>query len=171
MLSLMSSRRGRTGDDRKLADFQKRHGILNTPEMLGNGQPSEVEHTAESERSGRTEPGTGNATTDRIVLEAEYRAAASGDPELVLASDPRMQAPATLHRRCCSNCARAAAILSRSRRNCGSSTGRIFRASSKFAARLRIWSTNQSGGRKAGGCVSEARGRRLQIASNWCAKV
>jgi uncharacterized protein involved in exopolysaccharide biosynthesis len=32
------------------------------------------------------------ATTDRILREAEYRAAQQGDPELVIASDPHLQA-------------------------------------------------------------------------------
>ena len=32
------------------------------------------------------------ATTDRILAEAEYRAASQGDPETVIASDPRLQA-------------------------------------------------------------------------------
>ncbi len=76
-------------DDQTLAEFQKQHGILDTPETLGNGQPSEVEHTAELSEVDALSRELVNATTDRIVLEAEYRAAASGDPELVLASDPK----------------------------------------------------------------------------------
>ena len=32
------------------------------------------------------------ATSDRILCEAEYRAASQGDPELVVASDPHLQA-------------------------------------------------------------------------------
>lgn len=79
-------------DDQKLADFQKQHGILNTPETLGNGQPTEVEHTAELSEVDALSRELANATTDRIELEAEYRSAVSGDPELVLASDPRLQA-------------------------------------------------------------------------------
>ena len=79
-------------DDRKLAAFQKQHGILDTPETLGNGRPSEVEHTTELEEVDAFSRELANATTDRIVREAEYRAAASGDPELVLASDPKLQA-------------------------------------------------------------------------------
>ena len=79
-------------DDQKLAEFQKQHGILNTPETLGSGQPTDVEHTAELSEVDALSRELVNATTDRIVLEAEYRAAASGDPELVLASDPRLQA-------------------------------------------------------------------------------
>ncbi len=80
------------GDDRKLADFQKRHGLLNSPQTLGNGQPTEVEHIAELSEVDALSRELVTATTDRIVLEAEYRSAVSGDPELVLASDSRMQA-------------------------------------------------------------------------------
>ena len=79
-------------DDQKLAEFQKQHEILSTPEMLGSGQPGDVQHTAELSEVDALSRELVNATTDRIVLETEYRAAASGDPELVLASDPKLQA-------------------------------------------------------------------------------
>lgn len=76
----------------ELADFQKKHGILNTPETLGNGPPTEVEHTAELTEVDALSRELVNASTDRILLEAEYRAATSGDPEVVLASDAKLQA-------------------------------------------------------------------------------
>ncbi len=79
-------------DDEVLATFQKQHGILDTPEMLGNGQPSEVEHSADLTEVDALSRELVSATTDRIVLEAEYRAAATGDPELVIASDPKFMA-------------------------------------------------------------------------------
>ena len=79
-------------DDDRLSAFQKQHGILNVPETLGNGQPTEVEHTAELSEVDALSREMAAATTDRIVLEAEYRAAASGDPELVIASDPKLLA-------------------------------------------------------------------------------
>ena len=79
-------------DDLKLAEFQRQHGILDTPETLGNGQPTEVEHIAELGEVDALSRELVNAVTERIEREAEYRAAASGDPELVLASDPRLQA-------------------------------------------------------------------------------
>ena len=79
-------------DERKLAEFQKQYGVLNTPQTLGNGQPTDMEHTAELLEVDALSRELVNATTDRIVREAEYRAAASGDPELVLASDARLQA-------------------------------------------------------------------------------
>ncbi len=79
-------------DDQLLAAFQKQHGILNIPETLGNGQPTEVEHTADLGQVDALSRELANATTDRIVLESEYHAAASGDPELVIASDPKLLA-------------------------------------------------------------------------------
>jgi len=79
-------------DDLALATFQKQHGILNTPVTLGNGQPTEVEHTADLGAVDALSRELSNTTTDRIVLESEYRAAASGDPELVVASDPKLLA-------------------------------------------------------------------------------
>jgi polysaccharide export outer membrane protein len=79
-------------DDDRLSAFQKQHGILNAPETLGNGQPTEVEHNAELSEVDALSREMAAATTDRIVVEAEYRAAASGDPELVIASDPKLLA-------------------------------------------------------------------------------
>lgn len=79
-------------ENQQLADFQKQHGILNTPETLGNGRLSEVEHTAELSEVDALGRELVTASTDRILLEAEYHAAASGDPEMVLASDPKLQA-------------------------------------------------------------------------------
>jgi polysaccharide biosynthesis/export protein len=78
-------------DDQQLADFQKKHGILDASDALAGPGPTEFEHTAalsEVDALGRE---LVSATTDRILREAEYRAAVSGDPELVLASDPKLQ--------------------------------------------------------------------------------
>jgi polysaccharide export outer membrane protein len=79
-------------DQQRLAAFQREHGILNTPETLANGQPGESQHSSallEIDELGRQLVA---ATTDRILREAEYRSASQGDPELVIASDPRLQA-------------------------------------------------------------------------------
>jgi polysaccharide export outer membrane protein len=79
-------------DQQRLAAYQREHGLLTTPETLANGQPGENQHTSallEIDELGRQLVA---ATTDRILREAEYRAASQGDPELVIASDPRLQA-------------------------------------------------------------------------------
>jgi polysaccharide export outer membrane protein len=79
-------------DDQALIEFQRKHKILETPVTLANGRGGVGEHTSgllEIDELGRE---LVNATTDRILREAEYRAASSGNPELVLASDPRIQA-------------------------------------------------------------------------------
>ena len=78
-------------DQQRLADFEAKHGIVNTPEVLSNGQPGETDHTSallEIDELGRQ---LVVATTDRILAEAEYRAASQGDPETVIASDARLQ--------------------------------------------------------------------------------
>lgn len=79
-------------DEQRLAAFQSEHGILSTPETMANGQRGETQHISallEMDELGRQLVA---ATTDRILREAEYRAASNGDPELVIASDPRLQA-------------------------------------------------------------------------------
>ena len=78
-------------DQHRLADFQSRHGILTAPETLANGQLGESQHTSallEIDELGRQ---LVVATSDRILREAEYRAASQGNPELVIASDPHLQ--------------------------------------------------------------------------------
>jgi polysaccharide export outer membrane protein len=78
-------------DQQRLAAFQREHGLLNTPEMLANGQTGETQHTTllvEIDELGRQLVAV---STDRILREAQYRAAQQGDPELVIASDPRLQ--------------------------------------------------------------------------------
>jgi polysaccharide export outer membrane protein len=78
-------------DQQRLAAFQREHGLLTTPEMLANGQPGETQHTSallEIDELGRQLVA---ASTDRILREAQYHAAQQGDPELVIASDPRLQ--------------------------------------------------------------------------------
>ncbi|HVU47585.1 MAG TPA: SLBB domain-containing protein [Terracidiphilus sp.] len=78
-------------DGKRLAEFEEKHGIVSTPEMLANGQTGETEHNSaalEMDELGRQ---VVTATTDRILREAEYRAASQGDPELVIAADTRLQ--------------------------------------------------------------------------------
>jgi polysaccharide export outer membrane protein len=78
-------------DEQRLSDFQKQHGLLITPQTLANGQAGSAEHVSallEVDELGRE---LVTASSERILREAEYRAAAQGDPELVLASDSRLQ--------------------------------------------------------------------------------
>jgi polysaccharide export outer membrane protein len=79
-------------DQQRLAAFQREHDLLTTPETLANGKQGETQHTSavlEIDELGRQLVA---ASTDRILREAQYRAAQQGDPELVIASDPRLQA-------------------------------------------------------------------------------
>lgn len=78
-------------DQQRLSVFQSNHGLLSTPETLANGKPGETQHNStllEIDELGRQ---LAVAASDRILREAEYRAASQGDPELVIASDPRLQ--------------------------------------------------------------------------------
>jgi polysaccharide export outer membrane protein len=79
-------------DEQRLAVFQRGHGLLTTPETLANGQSSETQHTSALVEIDELDRQLVAATTDRILREAQYRAASHGDPELVIASDPRLQA-------------------------------------------------------------------------------
>lgn len=78
-------------DQQRLADFETQHGIVSTPELQASGQPGETEHASALIEIDELSRQLVGATSDRILGEAEYRAAAQGDPELVIASDPRLQ--------------------------------------------------------------------------------
>jgi len=79
-------------DRQRLADFEAQHGIVSTPEVQANGQPGETEHASALLEIDELSRQLVAATTDRILAEAEYRAASQGDPEMVIAADPRLQA-------------------------------------------------------------------------------
>jgi polysaccharide export outer membrane protein len=81
-------------DQQRLTEFERKHGILSAPATLANGTAGETEHSStllEIDELGRQLVA---ATTDRILREAEYRAATQGDPELAIASDPRLETEA-----------------------------------------------------------------------------
>jgi polysaccharide biosynthesis/export protein len=78
-------------DQHRLADFQSRHGILTAPETLANGQMGESQHSSALLEIDELSRQLVAATSDRILREAEYRAATEGNPELVIASDPHLQ--------------------------------------------------------------------------------
>jgi polysaccharide export outer membrane protein len=79
-------------DQQRLADFENQHGMVSTPEIQANGQPGETGHTSALLEIDELSRQLVTATTDRILSEAEYRAASHGDPEMVVASDARLQA-------------------------------------------------------------------------------
>jgi len=79
-------------DQQRLAAFEAQHGIVSTPDLLPNGQQGETEHTSALLEIDELSRQLVAATSDRILSEAEYRAASQGDPEMVIASDPRLQA-------------------------------------------------------------------------------
>lgn len=79
-------------DQQQLAVFEAQHGIVSTPEVQANGQPGETEHAAALMEIDELSRQLVAATTDRILSEAEYRAASQGDPEMVIAANPGLLA-------------------------------------------------------------------------------
>jgi polysaccharide export outer membrane protein len=79
-------------DQQRLAEFENLHGIVSAPEVLANGQPGETEHSSALVEIDELSRQLVAVTTDRILAEAEYRAASQGDPEMVIASDPHLEA-------------------------------------------------------------------------------
>jgi polysaccharide export outer membrane protein len=79
-------------DEQRLAAFQQAHNLLSTPETLANGQSGESQHTSSLVEIDDLSRQLVAVTSDRILREAQYRAASKGDPEMVMASDARLQA-------------------------------------------------------------------------------
>ena len=79
-------------ENENLAEFQKHHGILEAPGLSSSGEPTAGEHSAALGEVDALSRELVSATTDRILLEAQYQAAAAGDPELVPTSNPRLGA-------------------------------------------------------------------------------
>ena len=77
-------------DDRRLAVFQEKHGILIAPQTLSNGAPAAGGHLSALVEVDELGKELAAADSERLLREAEYRAASQGDPEVVLAFDPRM---------------------------------------------------------------------------------
>jgi polysaccharide export outer membrane protein len=75
----------------RLTAFQAAHSILGTTGTQANGEQPEAQHSSillEIDELGKQ---LASATSDRVLREAQYRAANRGDPELVVASDPNLQ--------------------------------------------------------------------------------
>jgi len=91
--SQLQSLKARVDQDQlRLAAFQQQHNLLTTPETLVNGQSGETEHTTALVEMDELSRQLVAASTDRILREAQFRAASEGDPELVIASDPALLA-------------------------------------------------------------------------------
>jgi polysaccharide export outer membrane protein len=83
-------------DQQALTRYQQSHAILTTPEILPNGQPSEMQHSPSLLQINELEQQLVAATVERILREAEFRAVTQGDPEAVVISDSRLN-PAAGH--------------------------------------------------------------------------
>ncbi|WP_420236320.1 SLBB domain-containing protein [Telmatobacter bradus] len=79
-------------DQKRLDAFRTTHGVLSQPQPGPNGVAQEVAHDSILQRIDDQGKQLGEATSDRILSEAELHAAEQGDPELVVASDPHLQA-------------------------------------------------------------------------------
>ena len=160
-------------DQQRLAAFQREHGLLTTPETLANGQPGETQHTSavlEIDELGRQLVA---ASTDRILREAQYRAASArrsgaGDR---LRSAPAGRERQLCHRPACSRFTPAAANWNRNRPSSASNTAPTFPAWWRFAASCRIWTGRKRPRTPSWWSDSAAPGRRLPTASNWCARI
>ncbi len=80
------------GEEGRLTEFERSHNIVTTPEFLPSGEAAATEHGSAGAAIDELDRQLVAATTDRILAEAEYRAASEGNPETVLEADPGLQA-------------------------------------------------------------------------------
>ena len=112
-------------------------------------------------------------STDRILREAEYRAAQAGDPELVIAADPRLQAESgsfatalleQIHAR--------RSELEEEQAQLNIEHGPNFPSRRRDAPPVGRAGPPEAGrGRQAGRALPRAPGRRPSTASNWRARI
>lgn len=76
----------------RLQEYQRQHGLLISSNTNSEGRPEDALHMPALAEVDDTGKDLVTAGSERILREAEYRAAMAGDPELVLASDEPMQA-------------------------------------------------------------------------------
>jgi polysaccharide biosynthesis/export protein len=78
-------------DDERLSAFEQEHSLVSGPATTANGNTVEAGHSSALLAIDELARQLVAATTDRILRESEYHAASKGDPELVIASAPRLQ--------------------------------------------------------------------------------
>lgn len=76
-------------DDQKLTAFQREHGILSSPMTVGEDREVDVERTAALSAVDSLSREAMKAAIDRILREAEYKAAVAHGPEMVAPTDGR----------------------------------------------------------------------------------
>ena len=77
--------------EKRLAEFERRHGFMTTQQTVPGGQPVETLHDSAVEEVDEAQRMWAEASGDRIFREALYREAQSGNPEQVLAANPGLR--------------------------------------------------------------------------------
>lgn len=78
-------------DERRLAEFQRKHGILIASSGVAPNGQTGADHLPALVEVDELSRELAAANSERLLREAEYRAASEGDAEAVLAFDPRAQ--------------------------------------------------------------------------------
>jgi polysaccharide export outer membrane protein len=80
------------GKEKRLAEFERKHGFMTTQQTMPGGLPVETLHDSTVQEVDEAERSWAEAIGDRILHEALYREAQHGNPEQVLAANPELQA-------------------------------------------------------------------------------
>jgi len=80
------------GQEKALAEFERKHNFMTTEQTMPGGQPTETLHDSVVDAVSEAERQWVTASGDRILRESLYREAQQGNPEQVLASNPELAA-------------------------------------------------------------------------------
>jgi len=80
------------GKEKRLAEFERKHGFMTTQQTMPGGEPVESLHDSAVQEVDEAERLWAEASGGRILHEALYREAQQGNPEQVLAANPELQA-------------------------------------------------------------------------------
>ncbi len=80
------------GQEKALAEFERKHGFMTTQQTMPGGQPTETLRDSVVDAVDEAERQWVAASGDRILRESLYREAQQGSPEQVLAANPELEA-------------------------------------------------------------------------------
>ena len=80
------------GQEKSLAEFERRHGFMTTQQTIPGGQPAETLRDSVVDAVDEAERQWVAASGERILRESLYREAQQGNPEEVLAANPELEA-------------------------------------------------------------------------------
>ena len=152
-------------DEQRLADFEAAHGIVSTPETMPRGRVGQMPHDPSGLQIDEFNKQLVAASSERILTEAEYRAASQGDPELVITAESRLQSTSGFATGVLQQIRARRSDLEQERAQLGAEHGPNFPRVIEIGRQLRISTVKSRLRMQRSWSGSAATGRRRRIAS------